>query len=115
MGLNNPYKWPYAWVTGLIYNPYKWSYGPLLMTGDGAHFVDQVVLCQEMVQKSGNKKTPNWMVPKPVTVSNSGIELPINRARISSIKSIKTIYIGCGFSTILSIKNQMGPYQRTPK
>ena len=55
------------------------------------------------------------MVPKPVTVSNSGIELPKNRARISSIKSIKTIYIGCGVSTILSIKNQMGPYQRTPK
>ena len=23
-----PYKYPYKWVTGVIYNPYKWSYNP---------------------------------------------------------------------------------------
>ena len=27
------------WVIGVKCHPYKWSYGPLLMTGDGAHLV----------------------------------------------------------------------------
>ena len=42
----DPYKWPkiYMGNWGYFNHPYKWSYGPLLITGDGAHFVPLMAL-----------------------------------------------------------------------